>query len=179
MFLDPMYFILVLIPGLILSVGAQMMVKSAYKKYSQVPARSGLSGAQAAAQMLQASNIPDVGIEESQGMLSDHYDPRAKALRLSGDVYHGRTLAAVGIAAHEAGHALQDAQHYAPLVLRNLAVPLAGYGGNTALALVALGAAVPSLRFLLLAGVAGFGGVVLFQLINLPVEFNASRRAKR
>ncbi|MCA9418146.1 MAG: zinc metallopeptidase [Candidatus Omnitrophica bacterium] len=174
-----------MIPGLILSVGAQMMVKSAYKKYSQVPARSGLSGAQAAAQMLQASNIPDVGIEESQGMLSDHYDPGKKVLRLSPDVYHGRSLSSLGIACHEAGHAIQHAKGYTPLYIRTAMVPVAGFGtmfGEWMLVggLILSGLTQSGIGYpIALAGFGLFTVAVLFSIVTLPVEFDASNRAKK
>ena len=118
-----------------------------------------------------------VGIEQVGGHLSDHYDPRDKVLRLSGDVYNGRSMAAVGVACHEAGHAFQDAQSYAPLVVRNLAVPVANFGSGTGVVLLMLGA-VMGFKPLILLGVILFAGVVFFQLVNLPVEFDASRRAK-
>ena len=118
-----------------------------------------------------------MGIQQVPGHLSDHYDPRGKVLRLSNEVYGGHTLAAVGIAAHEAGHAIQDARSYAPLVVRNAAVPAAGFGSNIGMMLCLFGA-IFSFGPLLLAGIALFSVVVFFQLVNLPVEFNASTRAK-
>ena len=118
-----------------------------------------------------------VQVEQVPGQLSDHYDPRAKVLRLSTDVYHGRSLASVGIAAHEAGHAIQDAVGYMPLVIRNFAVPAASFGSNAGILLLALGVLM-NVKWLLLLGIVIFSGVVFFQLVNLPVEFNASRRAK-
>lgn len=168
--------LLFLAPAMILAVVAQMMVRSAYARASQVPAR--LSGYAAARRMLDASGLHNVDIEQIPGTLSDHYDPRHKVLRLSDEVFHGRSMAAVGIAAHEAGHALQDAHQYAPLVIRNVAVPAASFGSSAGVLLCILGAAL-LLQPLLLLGIVLFSGVVFFQLINLPVEFNASARAKR
>ncbi|MCO6455026.1 MAG: zinc metallopeptidase [Pirellulaceae bacterium] len=160
-------------PALLLAFVAQWMVRSAYSTASQVGART--SGFRAAREILDSAGLYDVGIEQVPGQLSDHYDPRAKVLRLSGDVYHGRSLAAVGIAAHEAGHALQDATGYMPLVVRNFAVPAASLGSSAGILLLALGLVF---RPLLIVGIVLFAGVVFFQLVNLPVEFNASSRAK-
>ena len=187
MIFDPMYFIL-LAPALLLAMWAQFRVKSAYRKASEIPARAGITGAQAAMEVLRRGGVTGVGIERAQGFLSDHYDPRHKVLRLSPDVYSGRSLAAMGIAAHEAGHAIQDQSRYAPLVIRNAVVPLAGFGSNLAMILfmvglvlsaAARGAGGSSLGPMLLwGGVILYSTVVFFQLVNLPVEFNASSRAK-
>jgi Zn-dependent membrane protease YugP len=162
-------------PALLLAMWAQMRVKSAFSQASQVPAP--VTGAQAAAQMLREAGIEGVGIEQVGGHLSDHYDPRHKVLRLSSHVYGSRTAAAVGIACHEAGHAIQDARNYAPLVIRNAAVPAANFGSGLGLTLLMIGALM-QMPFLVMLGVIGFGAVVFFQLINLPVEFDASNRAK-
>lgn len=164
-----------LAPALLLMLWAQWKVKSAYASGMQIPAR--LSGAAAARHLLDSAGLHQVGIEETHGMLSDHYDPRDKVLRLSREVYHNRTATSVGIAAHEAGHALQDAANYAPLVFRNAAVPAAQYGPTAFLILVIVGALFNSLGLILL-GLLCFAGLVVFQLINLPVEFDASNRAK-
>jgi Zn-dependent membrane protease YugP len=163
-------------PAMLLAFWAQMRVKSAYHAASQQPAP--LSGAAAARHILDSAGLRDVQIEQIPGQLTDHYDPRGKVLRLSTDVYQGRTLAAVGIAAHESGHALQDAHHYAPLVVRNIAVPAANFGSNAAFILFFIGL-MTTLQPLMLAGIALFGAVVFFQVVNLPVEFNASTRAKQ
>lgn len=163
-------------PAMILGALAQMWIHRAYARAAAVPTH--LSGAKAAAEILRANGIYDVEVQQVPGRLSDHYDPRAKAVRLSPDVYHGRSLAALGIAAHEVGHAIQDNRHYAPLVVRNLAVPLASFGSNSALILMFLGVIFQSLYFLLPIGIVLFSGVVIFQLVNLPVEYNASSRAK-
>jgi len=177
MILDPLYLIMIA-PAMILAIWAQTRVHSAYSKASRMRTRSGMSGAEAAYRILQNFGLQhDVGIEMSQGMLSDHYDPRRKVLRLSPDVYQGRSLAAVGIAAHEVGHAIQDARQYAPLSIRNAIVPLAGFGSNSAFILFFVGLFF-QLPILMQAAIFVFGAVVAFQLINLPVEFNASARAK-
>ena len=171
---DPMYLVFIA-PAFILSMVAQAMISSRYAKAKQAPAQ--FSGYAAARRMLDAEGLQAVGIEQVPGRLSDHYDPRQKVLRLSPDVYHGHSLAAVGIAAHEAGHALQDAQGYVPLVVRNAAVPIAGFGSSAGLLLVMLGLVIgwAGLMFL---GIILFSAVVFFQVVNLPVEFNASARAK-
>ena len=163
-------------PALILGLVAQMMVRSAYARGNQIAAR--MSGYAAARKVLDSAGLFEVGIEQTPGHLSDHYDPRAKVLRLSGEVYHGRSMAAVGIAAHEAGHALQDARRYLPLVIRNAAVPAASFGSNAGILLLMLGV-IFQLEPLLLFGIILFAAVVFFQVVNLPVEFDASARAKR
>lgn len=169
---DPMYF-LIIAPALILAFWAQMKLKSTYAKAQQMPAP--LSGSGAARLILDSADLQDVAIEQVPGHLSDHYDPRDKVLRLSPEVYSSRSLAAVGIAAHEAGHAIQDGVGYAPLVIRNAAVPAANFGGGASILLIVLGL---FFKPFLLAGIALFGCVVFFQIVNLPVEFNASTRAK-
>ncbi|MCG8448585.1 MAG: zinc metallopeptidase [Pirellulales bacterium] len=163
-------------PALILMLWAQMRVKSAFAAAQEVPAQ--LSGAAAARHILDAAGLQNVGIEQVPGQLSDHYDPRAKVLRLSQAVYGSRSTAAVGIAAHEAGHALQDAKNYAPLVVRNAAVPAATFGGNVSFLMIFVGILM-SAQPLILFGIAAFACVVFFQLVNLPVEFDASARAKQ
>lgn len=169
-------------PALLLGMLAQFWVQSAYRKMSQVPAR--MNGHDAARRILDANGLYDVPIEASHGVMSDHYDPSAKVVRLSEDVYHGHSMSAVGIAAHEVGHALQDARGYAPLVVRNLAVPVANFGGSLASIIVSIGfflmiaGMFKFASWALLLGVIGFSAVVVFQLVNLPVEFNASSRAK-
>lgn len=167
--------LLFIAPAILLGLWAQMMIRSSYARAQQQPAP--LSGAAAARHILDSAGLQNVDVEMTPGHLSDHYDPRQKVLRLSHEVYQSRSLAAVGIAAHEAGHAIQDARNYAPLVVRNLAVPAAGFGSNIGLLLAFLGV-VFSLQPLLLAGIILFSFVVFFQVVNLPVEFNASSRAK-
>jgi len=175
MFFDPLYF-LIIAPALVLGLWAQMRIRTTYGVAQRLAAP--LSGVAAARHVLNSAGLDYVDIEQVPGHLSDHYDPRAKVLRLSPEVYQSRTLAAVGIAAHEAGHAIQDARNYAPLVVRNLAVPAAGFGSNAGILLVILGAILQMNPVLIWIGIGLFSCVVFFQLVNLPVEFNASARAK-
>lgn len=181
MIFDPKYFLFVG-PAILLAMWAQYRVKSAYAQASQFTPRSGLSGAETAQRILNAYGIPNVAIEPVKSFLGDHYDPKHKVLRLSPDVYHGRSLAALGIAAHEVGHAIQDSTGYGPLAIRNGLVPMASVGSNLSIVLVIIGlllsAAVPSARYIAVAGLGLFAVVVLFQLVNLPVEYNASARAR-
>ncbi len=163
-------------PALLLMFWAQMRVKSTFAQAQKVPAQ--LSGAGAARHILDAAGLQNVTIEQVAGQLSDHYDPRSKVLRLSQAVYGQRSMAAVGIAAHEAGHAIQDARNYAPLVVRNAAVPAATFGGNISFIMIIAGAVLASPKLIWL-GIGAFACMVAFQLINLPVEFDASARAKR
>jgi len=178
LFFDPVHFnlwyFIAIAPAILLGLWAQFRVKSTFAQASQVPAQ--LSGAAAARFILDAAGLRDVPIEQVRGQLTDHYDPRHKVLRLSQGVYGQRNMAAVGIAAHEAGHALQDAKQYAPLVIRNAAVPVAGFGSGISIPMIILGYMFS--HVLLWVGIALFAGVVFFQLVNLPVEFNASSRAK-
>lgn len=174
MIFDPRYFVFIA-PAIVLAIWAQFRVKSTYHAALQVDAR--LSGAAAARHILDEAGLHDVGIEMTQGMLSDHYDPGHRVLRLSPEVYQSRSAAAVGIAAHESGHALQHAQNYGPLVVRNLAVPAARFGPMAFIVLVIVGAMLNSIGLIWL-GIFAFAGVVFFQLVNLPVEFDASNRAK-
>ncbi len=173
---DPRYLLFVA-PALLLALWAQMRVKITYAHAQQLPAP--LSGAAAARHILDSAGLHSVGIEQVPGHLSDHYDPRDKVLRLSPEVYQSRTLAAVGIAAHESGHALQDAHSYAPLTIRNAAVPAASFGSQAGLTLAFLGFLFQPLHFLAYVGIVLFACVVFFQVVNLPVEFNASTRAKQ
>jgi hypothetical protein len=175
MIFDPMYFLFIG-PPLLLGLYAQWRVKSTFASMSKVPAR--FSGAQAARQMLDSDGLQSVAIEQVPGHLSDHYDPRSRVLRLSQDVYNGRSMAAVGVACHEAGHAFQHAQNYAPLTIRNMAVPAASFGSGIGLNLAFIGL-IFQFQPLLLVGIILFAGVVFFQVINLPVEFDASARARR
>jgi Zn-dependent membrane protease YugP len=174
-FFDPLYFLFIA-PAFLLGLWAQMRIRSAYAQAQRMAAP--LSGAAAARHILDSAGLHDVEIEQVPGHLSDHYDPRHKVLRLSPEVYQSRSLAAVGIAAHESGHAMQDARAYAPLVVRNAAVPVAGFGSNAGIILVILGAILHMNPFLIWLGIGLFSAVVFFQLVNLPVEFNASSRAK-
>lgn len=180
---DPLYFI-ILAPAMLLGLWAQFRVKATYANASQMAATSRVTGAEAAQMILDSHNIKGVGIEMAHGgELSDHYDPKAKMLRLSEPVYHGHSVAALGIAAHEAGHAIQDHVHYAPLKLRNGIVPLASIGSNLSFFMILIGGGMAASRialgeWMVWGGILLFGVFVLFQLINLPVEFDASRRAK-
>lgn len=175
MIFDPLYFLFIA-PAVLLGIWAQLRIKSTYAAAQRMPAP--LSGAAAARHILDSAGMQNVEIELVPGRLSDHYDPRHKVLRLSQEVYQSRTLAAVGIAAHEAGHAIQDARAYAPLVVRNLAVPMAGFGSNASFILIMLGFFFQAFSFLVPIGIGLFGCFVFFQIVNLPVEFNASTRAK-
>ena len=170
-----MYFLFIA-PAFLLGLWAQMRIQVTYAQAQKLAAP--LSGAAAARHILDSAGLQNIAIEQIPGQLSDHYDPRAKVLRLSQDVYNNRTLAAVGIAAHEAGHAMQDAHAYAPLMLRNAAVPAAGIGSNLGIIMVIIGAVLSMNQMLIWLGIGLFSCVVVFQLVNLPVEFNASARAK-
>ena len=176
MFFDPAYLIF-LAPGLALSLWASWRVKSSFRKYSGIPSIRGMTGAQAAAELLRQGGIRDVSIERSNGMLSDHYNPVTKKLALSDEVYSSTSVAAIGIASHEAGHALQHAQHYGPLWLRSTLVPTANIGSNLGY-IVMLGGLFLQSQGLVLVGALMFSAVLLFQVVTLPVEFNASNRAK-
>lgn len=177
MWFDPIYFLFAL-PGMLLAMYAQYKVKSAFHRGSQIRARCGLSGAEVADLVMRNAGVTDVGIEPVGGQLSDHYSPGEKMLRLSEPVYGERTLSAIGVAAHEAGHALQDARGYPMLVIRNAIVPLAALGGNVSYLLIILGFML-QISGLLWVGIGAFSLTVLFQLINLPVEFDASARARK
>ena len=174
---DPTY-ILVLI-GAVLSLWASATVKSTYNKYSRVYSYSGLTGAQAAAQILRQAGIYDVRVERISGNLTDHYDPKARVLRLSDSVYGSNSVAAIGVAAHECGHAIQDQEDYVPLRFRSAFVPVANLGTQVAFPILLLGVFLGSSHFLIQVGLLCFFFGVLFQLITLPVEFNASGRAVR
>lgn len=184
MFYNPLFYLFAL-PGLLLGLWAQARVKSAFKKYSQVRTDRGLTGAQIARTLLDSQGLQDVLIEESRGgTLSDHYDPRSKTLRLSPEVYRVPSVAAAGVAAHEMGHALQDARGYAPLQLRSALVPAASFGSSLAPLIFFVGLimqtfGIPTLgNSIAWVGVILFGAAVVFTLITLPVEFDASKRAK-
>lgn len=179
MYLDPLYFVFAL-PPMLLGLWAQFKVKSAFKKYSRVPTRSGVSGSQAARRILERGGVGNVTVEATHGMLSDHYDPRHKALRLSEEVFSLASIASVGVAAHEAGHALQDKTGYMPLQLRSIMVPAVSIGSNLGPILFMAGMFLAGTlgTTLAWAGIALFGATALFALVTLPVEFDASRRAK-
>lgn len=175
-YFDPLY-LLVAIPGLLLGFYAQMRVKSAFNQYSRVRSATGMTGAQAARRILDSSGLHTVAVERVNGFLSDHYDPSKKVLRLSPDVYDTPSLAAVGVAAHEAGHALQDQQHYAPLQLRSALVPSVQIGGWVGPLIFFLGLAMNTT--LAWIGLILFGMTAVFALVTLPVEFDATKRAKQ
>ena len=177
MIFDPI-FLLFALPGLLLGLWARSRVKGAVEKYSRVSTARGVTGAQVARSLLDSKGLYDVHIEESKGFLSDHYDPRNRVLRLSPDIYNRPSIAAAGIAAHEMGHALQHANGYFPLQIRSAIVPVAQFGSSLAPFLFIIGFL---LRFTALAwvGLILFGAAVVFTLITLPVEFDASKRAKR
>lgn len=175
-FFDPRYLILAL-PGLLLGLWAQARVKGTFSKYSKVRTTRGATGAEIARYLLDQQGLQDVRIEETQGFLSDHYDPRARVLRLSPDVYRQPSVAAAGVAAHEMGHALQDSVGYAPLKVRSAIVPAVQFSSSLAPILFIIGFL---LNFTSLAwlGVILFAAAVVFSLVTLPVEFDASKRAK-
>jgi Zn-dependent membrane protease YugP len=173
-FYDPTF--LLLIPAMLLAGYAQWKVGSTFNKFSQVATASGRTGAEVAAELLRRRGLGGVKIEPVQGMLADHYDPRTKTLRLSPQVYTSTSVAAVGVAAHECGHAFQDAERYAPLAVRNAIVPVASIGTNAALILFMIGMFMSN-RWLMDLGILLFTGYIAFSLITLPVEFDASRRA--
>lgn len=169
--------LILLLPAFALSLYAQIKVKSTFARYSKVPSGRGLTGAVGARRLLDAGGLPHVPIELAPGNLSDHYDPRGKVLRLSADVANRDSLAALGVAAHEVGHALQDAQGYAPMRLRSTLVPAASLGSNLGIILFIAGLVIGRNPLLMNLGILLFSAAVLFTLVTLPVEFNASRRA--
>jgi Zn-dependent membrane protease YugP len=176
MFFDPMYFVFI-IPAIVLSLWASWRVKVNFKKYSRVQSSRGLSGAQAAAELLQREGIQDVQIIQTGGKLSDHYNPLTKKLALSEEVYNSSSIAAIGVATHEAGHAIQHAQNYAPLWIRSLLVPTAKIGSSIGYMVMLFGLFFASTNMILVGAVL-FSMVLLFQIVTLPVEFDASSRAK-
>lgn len=179
-YFDWTYLVLVL-PAIILAMAAQGKVSSTFNKYSRVPSRIGITGAEAARRIMEQNGIYDVSIERVSGNLTDHYDPSKKVLRLSDSVYSSSSIAAVGVAAHETGHAIQHARGYAPLSLRSLMVPLANIGSRLSMPLILLGLIFSfSSRMgdsLITLGIVLFGLSVVFTVVTLPVEFNASKRA--
>jgi uncharacterized protein len=177
MFGDPIFWLLVL-PGLLLGLYAQSRIRMNFLKYSQVRTVDGITGAQVARRLLDLQGLRDVAVEYTPGLLSDHYDPRSKVLRLSQQVYFVPSVAAAGVAAHEAGHAVQDAKDYFPMEARSRIVPLVQLASQIAPWLFIGGVILQSPTFIW-AGVLLFGSSTLFALITLPVEFNASARAER
>ncbi|SCG97093.1 Putative neutral zinc metallopeptidase [uncultured Clostridium sp.] len=174
-YFDPTY-LLVLI-GVVISLWASAKVKTTYSKYSRVRSMSGLTGAQVADQILRANGIYDVRIGHVSGELTDHYDPKNRVLRLSDVVYNSTSVAALGVAAHECGHAVQDDKDYFPLRFRNALVPVANFGTQAAWPIIIIGLVFGSSSFLINLGILLFSLGVLFQLVTLPVEFDASHRA--
>ncbi len=169
--------IIILIPAIILSIYAQFAIRSAYSKWSKVRSSLGMTGAQVAQRLLQQNGIYDVDVEEVGGTLSDHYDSRAKKVRLSTDVYNSTSLAALGVAAHETGHAIQHAKSYGPLNIRQALFPVASIGSTWGFWIFLAGMFISSFSFLMDIGILLFAGATLFQIVTLPVEFNASNRA--
>lgn len=186
MFFDPLYLI-VMIPVLILSGIASATVKGTFSKYSKTRTSTGMTGAEAAQRMLHRAGVTDVRIEQVSGFLSDHYDPSKKVLRLSPEVYGESSIAAVGVACHEVGHALQHAQGYAPLKLRTALVPITQFGSNFGLLIAIAGIMLAGIGFIApetgfyiaWAGVILFGTAFVFSVVTLPVEWDASARAKK
>jgi hypothetical protein len=167
---------LILIPGLIIAAYAQGKISSTYNRYLRVPNTKGLTGAETARHILDRNQLGQVNIELVAGKLTDHYDPRTRVLRLSNEVYNGRSVAAIGIAAHEVGHAIQHEQAYAPLKIRNAIVPVVNVASKASWILFLIGFIFAQAQLMDL-GILFFSGSVLFNLITLPVEFNASKRA--
>lgn len=168
--------LIVLLPAILIAFFAQMKVKSTFDKYSKVKSGRGLTASQAARYLLDREGLNDVSIEMVGGNLTDHYDPRSKVLRLSQNVFNSTSVAAIGIAAHETGHAIQHGRRYMPLLIRNGLVPVANLGSNAAWVLVFL-AFITGQSLLINVGIILFSAAVLFQVVTLPVEFNASSRA--
>lgn len=167
-----LYFVLIIL----IPLWAQIRVKSAYKKYSNIASTSGYTGAEVARKILDANGLYHVGVEPVGGVLSDHYDPRSKTVRLSSNNYYGNSVAGCAVAAHEVGHAIQDQQNYAFLRFRHALVPVANLGSNLSWVLILIGI-FAQLSGLLLLGIIAMAAAVLFQIVTLPVEFNASTRA--
>ncbi|CCZ20840.1 putative uncharacterized protein [Candidatus Apopatosoma intestinale] len=182
--MDYLYLILVL-PAVIFSLWASIRINTTFKKYSKIRSMRGITGAEAARRVLDANGLQHIRIEQIPGNLTDHYDPRSDVIRLSESVYGNTSVAAVGVACHEAGHAVQHAENYAPVKIRAAIIPVTNIGSRLAIPLIILGILLNSLasapEFLVIAyiGVACYGLCTLFQLVTLPTEFDASRRALR
>ncbi len=176
-YFDPIYLMFIL-PGLLLSIWASFRVKRAFGKYSQVPTMRGLSGAEAARMMLDQAGIDGVQVVAAQGFLTDNYNPITKTLNLSEEVYSSTSIAAVGVACHEAGHAVQHAHNYAPMWVRSMLVPTANIGSSIGYLVMLFGLMLASAKMVLVGAVL-FSSVLLFQIVTLPVEFDASARAKK
>lgn len=178
MFFDSHYWLFVMLPGMAIGLWAQWKLHSAYGKYSRVPVESGLTGAEVARRILNQAGLYNMPVEEVPGHLSDHYDPTKKALFLSSDIYNGRTIAAVGVAAHEAGHALQHQASWGLFNLRMALVPATQFASMAWMGVLVLGFILHIIPHFILIAVAIFAVMTLFQLVTLPVEFDASARAK-
>lgn len=170
------YYLILIVPALLIATWAQFKVNSTFNKYSKMRASRGYTAAQIARNMLDENGLYNVSVERVSGNLTDHYDPKANVIRLSHSVYNSTSVAAIGVAAHETGHAIQYAKGYAPIKLRSAVIPLTQIGSTLSMPLILLGF-VFSMRPLVIGGIILFSLVALFQLITLPVEFNASRRA--
>ena len=177
LYFDRTYILIVI--GVVISLIASAKVKSTYAKYSKVQSMSGMTGAMAAEQTLRNAGIYDVRIQRVSGHLTDHYDPRNKTLNLSDSVINSTSVAAIGVACHEVGHAIQDARSYAPLKFRNSFVPVANFGATLSWPMILIGLLMGGSNVLVTIGIVLFSFAVLFQLVTLPVEFNASNRAIR
>jgi len=177
MFFDPTYFLIVG-PGMLLALWASFKVKSTFKRYSEVPISGGMTGADVARELLRRNNVRGVRVEPHEGWMSDHYHPTERVVRLSPEVYNGRSISAAGVAAHECGHALQHAQGYAAMSVRQNLVSFASIGSNFSFIAI-IGGYFLQMSGLIWLGILLFSAVVLFQLVTLPVEFNASSRARR
>lgn len=178
MFLDWKYLLFVMLPGMLIGLWAQMKLHRAFNKYSQVPVSSGLTGAQAAREILDQAGLSNVPVAEVPGKLSDHYDPTKRALFLSSDNFHGNSIAAVGVAAHESGHALQHQAAYAMLNLRMALVPITQFASSAYMGLLLLGFILGLMKIMLPIIIIIFAIITVFQLVTLPVEYDASARAK-
>jgi Zn-dependent membrane protease YugP len=177
-YFDPLYLLLVVLPGLLIGIWAQIKLSHAYGKYSQVPVESGMTGAVAAREILDQAGLTNVPVEEVPGRLTDHYDPTKRALFLSSDNFNGRTVAAVGVAAHESGHALQHQAAYGLFNVRMALVPVTQFASMAYTGILLMGIFLGLMKIALPIIIAIFAVITLFQLVTLPVEYDASRRAK-
>lgn len=174
--IDPSYWIIML-PALLLSLYSSFKVKRVFAQYSRIKNSSSMTGAEVAEALLERNNLSSIKVIKTSGFLSDHYDPSKKVIRLSPDVYSSSSIAAIGVAAHETGHAIQHSKSYAPLILRNTMIPLASLGSNLSWLIIMIGFIIQALA-LIKFGITLFIFVVIFQIITLPVEFDASKKAK-
>jgi uncharacterized protein len=174
---DPVYWVM-LGPALLLAMWASARVQSTFAKYAQVGVGSGMTGAEAARAVAQAGGVTDLTVEETQGFLTDHYDPTSRTLRLSPEVFRGRSISSIAVAAHEAGHSIQHVKAYAWLNLRSQMVPVVKFGSAAWVWIFLAGSIIASMPWLQDVGILLFSATVLFQLVTLPVEFDASNRAK-